>query len=98
MDEGENRWERRVRVRATAQLRSTVHPPHPVEVTDICSHGLRLETWARHMVGDNVWLRLPTLGAIPARVVWAEGHRTGFRFDQPLHPAVLSMLVERHKG
>lgn len=98
MDESENRWESRVRVRAEAQLRSSVHAPHQVEVTDICSHGLRLETWARHMVGDNVWLRLPTLSAIPARVVWAEGHETGFRFERPLHPAVLSMLVDRHKG
>jgi hypothetical protein len=97
LSKGDNRWETRKRVRAKAQLRSAVHPQHEVEVTDICSHGLRLETWARHMVGDNVWLRLPTLSAIPARVVWADGHKTGFRFERPLHPAVLTMLVDRHK-
>lgn len=98
MGDGDNRWETRVQVRVSAQLRSSVHPSHDVQVTDICSHGLRLETWARHNVGDNVWLRLPTLSAIPAKVVWADAHRSGFRFERPLHPAVLTLLVDRHKG
>lgn len=98
MGADDNRWEPRVKVRVSAQLRSAQHPAHAVAVTDICTHGLRLESWARHNVGDNVWLRLPTLSAIPAKVVWAEAHQSGFKFERPLHPAVLSMLLGRHGG
>lgn len=96
MGDSDNRWEPRKPVRTAAQLRSVMHPSHEVTVTDICGNGLRLETWARHHVGDNVWLRLPTLSAVPARVIWSEAHVTGCKFERPLHPAVLTMLVDRH--
>jgi hypothetical protein len=40
-----------------------------------------------------VWLRLPGLESLHARVVWMRGHLLGGEFVRPLHPAVLDMIV-----
>jgi hypothetical protein len=45
--------------------------------------------------GANVWLRLPGLEARLARVIWVRGSDFGSQFSEPLHPAVLDMVVAR---
>jgi hypothetical protein len=41
----------------------------------------------------DIWLRLPGLESLHARVVWQRGHLVGGEFVRPLHPAVLDMIV-----
>lgn len=86
----------RAPVSMTAELRNSVHPYHPVEVEDLSVYGARLSTWARHAPDSRTMIRLPSLGGIPAMLVWQRDHHFGFRFETPLHPAVFDMLRLRH--
>lgn len=86
----------RAEVTMTADLRNSVHPYHPVEIEDLSVFGVRLSTWAKHDPADRALIRLPTLGGIPARLVWSQDQHFGFRFETPLHPAVFDMLCQRH--
>jgi hypothetical protein len=46
----------------------------------------------------DLWLRLPGLEPCHAIVAWAKGSYVGCRFERPLHPAVLDMIVRKTKG
>jgi len=48
--------------------------------------------------GSDVWLRLPGLEPCHAVVAWSKGNFVGCRFERPLHPAVLDMIVRKTKG
>ncbi len=87
----------RAAVAMTADLRNSIHPYHPVVVEDLSTHGVRLSTWAKLDKGDRALIRLPSLQGVPATMVWSEDHHFGFRFETPLHPAVLDMLLARHR-
>lgn len=93
----DNRRAGRTAVAMTADLRNSIHPYHPVVIEDLSVHGVRLSTWAKHDPEDRALIRLPSLQGVPARMVWSDDHHFGFRFETPLHPAVLDMLVARHR-
>lgn len=46
-------------------------------------------------VDDRIWIQLPGLEAIEARVRWVEGHCAGVMFEKPIHAAVFDLLLER---
>mgnify|MGYP003632747739 CR=1 FL=1 len=66
-----------------------------VEVRDLSTHGFRASTHLDLQPGADVWLKLPSLEAMHSRVAWTDGHLVGCAFVQPLHPAVLDMVVRR---
>ena len=72
--------------------RSGSHQVH-VELRDISTHGFRAELFERVYVGERLWLKLPGLEGWHARVAWARGDQIGCEFVQPLHPAVLNIIV-----
>jgi hypothetical protein len=45
--------------------------------------------------GDQVWLKLPGMDALSARVAWELDLMIGCKFDVPLHPAVFAKIVNR---
>lgn len=53
-------------------------------VLDISVHGVRLQTYTALHRGMNIWLRLPQVGQVSARVVWADDFAAGCRFQEPL--------------
>ena len=67
-----------------------------VELRDFSPGGARVRALAPLRVGHAVWLKLPGLDAIEARVVWTEGFESGCEFASPLHEAVFDSLV-RHR-
>lgn len=69
-----------------------------VTVMDLSTDGFRVSTHLALDAGTHVWLRLPSLEPIHAVVKWSRGHEVGCAFDQPLHPAVLDMLVHKLAG
>ena len=74
-------------------LAAHIKPSTPVAVTDLSTGGCGIEVSFELEQGARVWLRMPGLENLPARVAWAEGNRAGLAFDHPLHPAVVQHLV-----
>ena len=64
-----------------------------VQVLDLSVSGFRAATHLQLMAGSDIWLKLPGLESLHARVVWMSGHLMGCEFVRPLHPAVLAMVV-----
>jgi hypothetical protein len=69
-----------------------------VHVMDLSTHGFCVETHLDLSEGQPVWLRLPGIESSPARVCWVRGYVAGCSFDQPLHPAVLELVIKRARG
>jgi hypothetical protein len=64
-----------------------------VQVLDLSVTGFRAATHLELSAGSDIWLKLPGLESLHARVVWMRGHLLGCEFLRPLHPAVLDMIV-----
>lgn len=64
-----------------------------IQVLDLSTHGFRAATHLDLMIGSDVWLKMPGLESLHARVAWMQGHIMGCEFVRPLHPAVLDMVV-----
>ena len=64
-----------------------------VQVIDLSVTGFRAATHLELADGTDLWLKLPGLESLHARVVWMNGHLLGCEFVRPLHPAVLDMIV-----
>lgn len=92
------RRSQRVTVEMGAGLRQRGASGVSVQVTDLSIDGFRAATHLELAQGTDVWLRLPSLEPIHARVMWSEGYHIGCAFERPLHPAVLDMLVRNARG
>ena len=66
-----------------------------VQILDLSTHGFRASTHLDLQKGADVWLKLPGLEALHARVAWMDGYLVGCEFLRPLHPAVMQMVVRR---
>ena len=66
-----------------------------VQIIDLSTHGFRASTHLDLQKGADVWLKLPGLEALHARVAWMSGYLVGCAFVRPLHPAVLQMVVRK---
>jgi hypothetical protein len=64
-----------------------------IQILDLSTHGFRAATHLDLMQGSDVWLKMPGLESLHARVAWMKGHIMGCEFVRPLHPAVLDMVV-----
>lgn len=82
-------------VRGTADLRRSGYNKVKVTLLDLSTNGFRIETFGGITVGSPVWITLPGLAAVEARVVWARGDQVGCEFINRLHPAVLEAVVRR---
>jgi hypothetical protein len=69
-----------------------------IQVIDLSTDGFRAATHLELFEGSDVWLKLPGLESLHARVVWSRGHMLGCQFVRPLHPAVLDMVVRSAGG
>jgi hypothetical protein len=64
-------------------------------IIDLSTHGFRASTHLALQIGADVWLKLPGLEAMHAKVAWTDSHYVGCAFERPLHPAVLQMIVRK---
>lgn len=88
----------RITVEFGAGLRQRGASGVSVHVRDLSTDGFRVATHLQLENGTDVWLRLPGLEPIHAKVKWSEGHQVGCAFERALHPAVLEMLVRKAGG
>lgn len=92
-DAPERRAAPRVAVRAPATMRALGYHGTDVLVRDISGEGFRAETRARFMPGSYVRLRIPGLGALHARIVWAKDDQVGGAFVNPVEPGRLNRII-----
>jgi len=94
MDNPENRGALRKPVALDAQLRDRGSSKFAVRVVDISTTGFRAECEFRLHEGTLVWLTLPGMAGLEARVAWRDGNFLyGFVFAQPLHEAVFERIA-----
>jgi hypothetical protein len=64
-----------------------------VSVFDLSVDGFRIAAVKGVQSYSKVWLSLPGLAPLRAEVMWVRDGFAGCKFLQPLHPAVLEMIV-----
>jgi hypothetical protein len=82
-------------LQAVASLRRSGYNKVAVNLLDLSTSGFRIETFGGITVGAPVWITLPGLAAIEAKVVWSRWDLVGCEFTNPLHPAILDTIVRR---
>ena len=63
------------------------------KVTDLSTHGARLQTYSELRAGVMIWLALPKIGHVAARVVWADDFEAGLEFQDPLSAEDFEILT-----
>lgn len=83
----------RRRVDVGASLGGSIVRRMGVRVCDISGTGCRIAARCRFNPGDFLTLSIPSFGPFGGSVVWVREHCIGFRFAQPLHPAVVQKIA-----
>ena len=64
-----------------------------VKVLDISTLGARISGVFLVHVNDRIYLKLPLIEAIPARVAWADSFEFGCEFDRPISDVILAAIT-----
>lgn len=94
-DEQVPRRAERVPLRADIDFRRAGDHRYRVNILDFSPEGCRIESPVQVAIGDTIWISLPGLESIQARVCWMNGWTVGVQFDRPLYPSVFDMMRER---
>ena len=94
-DDKEPRRAERVPLRADIDFRRSGDHRYRVNILDFSREWCKLELPVRVATGDTIWLSLPGLQSIPAKVCWVEEWLAGVEFDNPLYPSVFEMVRDR---
>lgn len=89
------RKSQRVHVAAEVMLRRAGHRGYRVRIFDVSPHGCKAEFVERPELEEHVWVKFDGLDSIEAAVCWVRGFDVGLEFENPIHPAVFSMVVAR---
>jgi hypothetical protein len=64
-----------------------------VHVVDLSPSGVKIESHLLLEPDTHIWLKLPGLEALQARIAWVRKQHAGCEFVRPLHPAVFDRVV-----
>jgi len=67
-----------------------------VDIIDLSVSGFRCETSFTLNPGQCVYITIPSLGALEAKVIRRNRFDYGCAFEHPLHPAVFDHIVRIH--
>ena len=85
----------RVPLRADIDFRRVGDHRYRVNILDFSPEGCRIESPVQVEIGDTIWISLPRLESLQARVCWIKDWTVGVQFDRPLYPSVFDMMYER---
>lgn len=63
------------------------------KVTNVSLHGAKLHTYSPMKKGSSIWLTLPRIGQVIAKIMWADDFEAGCQFEDPLDDAAFAALV-----
>ena len=88
----------RVDVPGEVAVRAPGRKNYRVRILDLSTDGCRVHLIERPSIGELMMIKFEGLEVMDADVCWVEGHTAGLKFDRPIHPAVLDLLVQRLGG
>lgn len=88
----------RIDLEGEISLRAAGQNAYRVKMLDLSSEGCKVELVERPRVGDQMRVKFDGLDMVEADVCWVHGHVAGLKFEQRIHPAVLSLLIARLNG
>ena len=88
----------RVAMRADVDFRRAGENRYRVNILDFSSTGCRLELPERVLPNEIIWISLPGLETLQARVAWVNDWISGVEFSKPLHQAVFQLMSERMRA
>ncbi len=91
----EDRSAPRVKLHIPASMRPSGSPGFSVIVKDLSLSGVACEALTGMSAGTRVWLTLPGLAALQAKIVWNDGTIVGCEFDSLLNAAVHQNILAR---
>jgi hypothetical protein len=91
----EDRSAPRVKLHIPAQMRPSGSPSFSVIVKDLSLSGVACEALTGMSAGTRIWLTLPGLSALQAKIVWNDGTMVGCEFDTLLNLAVMENVLAR---
>ena len=97
-DEAKTKIERRaarVEVPGTIGLKVLGRNTFRVRIFDLSTDGCKVELVELPSQGDIMLVKFDGLETIDANVAWLGGHTAGLTFVNPIHPAVLDLLMQR---
>jgi len=66
-----------------------------VDAKDVSMHGCCLQLTDLLIINDMVWVKLPGLEALEAKVRWTKDFTCGVNFTHSIHPSVFDLLLTR---
>ncbi|MBN8813010.1 MULTISPECIES: PilZ domain-containing protein [Sphingomonas] len=63
------------------------------KVVDVSLHGARIQTYSLIKASSMIWLALPGIGHVAARVVWSNDFEAGLEFQAALTPEAFETLT-----
>lgn len=91
----EDRSAPRIRLKIPASMRPSGSPAFAVIVRDLSLSGVACEALTGMGPGTRIWLTLPGLAALQAKIVWNDGTLVGCEFDTLLNVAVMENVLAR---
>ena len=88
----------RVPLQAHIDFRRAGDHAYLVNILDISPEGCRIDVPERVKLDEVIWISLPGLEALQARICLVNEWIAGVEFTRPLHPAVFEMIAEWMKG
>jgi len=88
----------RVPLRADVDFRRTGDHRWRVNILDFSPEGCRVELPDRVVPDEVIWISLPGLETLQAKVCWVKDWVAGVEFAKPLHTAVFEMMYERMRA
>jgi len=89
------RRDTRTMVALTCQLRIGGGAWRPGSLVDLSCSGFRIAWLPSCGPGKPIWVKIPGLEAMPAKVRWQDLGGVGCQFDRPLNPVIVEHLLRK---
>jgi hypothetical protein len=85
----------RIVLNAEVLMRRLGKSRYRVRVFDVSPEGCRVELVERPRLDERLMIKFEGLDAMEAQACWVEGSCAGLRFENPIHPAVFELMLQR---
>lgn len=89
------RKDERLPLNSEIMVRRAGRRAQSLQISDLSRFGCCLQFVDPPRAGDWIWVALPSLAPVEARVRWVENHRAGVEFVRPIHETVFDLLRVR---
>ena len=88
------RREKRYSIAVPGRYRKGTGVGFNVAIKDLSEYGCQFsDLGGRVQKGDEITIRIGSIGPLTARVKWIEKRKVGVEFEQPLYPSVLEHII-----